>query len=161
MGIHPNSCLLMRKYTIPEWQDESNRGFLTGSAYGKASIRLHVSTKRHAADNTPDQLGRFRLAVQLWAESDITAADKIETVTIGGIDVSNQNKTYGDRIEDIWLSEAQTKELLARFERNELVKLSVVLANDYMLETTLYPPGNRNFDVWLAVFRTCAEENTW
>lgn len=159
LGIHPNSCILMKEYTIPNYGDSKNRGFLSGSPYYRVIVRIHVSTRTDGTVITANQIGQQLLALQLTAIEDQSEKERVVLVDFGGVLLENQGKIYGQTIEDFWLSENDTKSILDRLEKNEAVPLVFHLANGTKFTTKIYDLGNRNFYVWREVFDACAAAN--
>lgn len=158
LGVHPQTCLLMRRYHIQHPQETAKRGFMRNSPYYRASIRFHANTQSRGDVIPPNQVGRILFVVQIVRgyTPDIEQWG-IQSVNVGQFEVTSKKN---DHQYDFFFSEEGSAQIMKRLEKNETLELVFNLTNGEKLESQIFPGGNRNFAVWADLFRYCIVVNT-
>jgi hypothetical protein len=152
-------CEIKRTYQIPFSQDPSRRGFLSKSMFNGAFVRFETTTQTHGNVITEDQLDIFRFDLYVYPDSHpVPKEQRILSASLGGFEASARIVSNAE-IHIFSLNEDESYRLLQRFMANEVVPFELRFANGERTQFKIYPPGDRNFHVLEAMFRTCVREN--
>lgn len=145
-------CELKKEYFIPFRddpisKDPSKRGFLSGTAFDRASLRFTANTQLQG-----ESLGVIRFALEVYPEDLRPTSERITAANLGGY---RGEAKMESEIQTFLLNAEESMQLLQRFTDSEIVAFELKFANGDTRLFKIYPSGDRTFYVWANMFQTC------
>lgn len=160
-GIDATSvgCALRNDYYDPLHRKPIRQGFLVDTKFFRAHMLFKAHTFTHGDIITKDELGIIRYVLQIEpVTAQIKDNEKISKAVIGGFE--SKAEFFPTRDTHFFrLSEVESLDLMQMFGNNEIVDFSLIFTNGETRTFKIFPSGNFNGHVWVAMFNTCIKEH--
>ena len=145
--VNAVKCELNRKFVIPD-EGRTGKGFLSELPYRGARISYE-----HYFDGIEKNFRVDQLYFGLIPEtSEIPDKYKISVVKIGDFIKAPDNRIGNNFVR---FDESLSEKILKKLLQFDVIPVSVTFINGEIREFNLYPSGNRNFHVLVAMFEAC------
>ena len=145
--VNAVKCELNRQFLIPD-DERTGKGFLNELPYRGARISYE-----HYFDGIDKKSRADQLYFGLNSEaSDIPDKHKISTVKIGNFTNTPDNKIGNNFVR---FDESASEKILQELLQFNVIPVSITFISGEKREFDLYPSGNRNFHVLVAMFEAC------
>ncbi len=159
IDAHSVGCDLYQNYWLPYKEKPVPQGFLSDTKFNRAHVHFIANTFSHGDIIKEEDLGKIRFLLQLEpVTASVDDDQKISIARIAGFETPASIYPTRD-IHQFWLEGDNSMNLLKKIENDEVIDFSLFLESGKIVEFEIYPSGNRNGHVWVAMFNTCVREH--